>query len=106
MWTAALMSLLFQNAPAPAGPDATFEADVAFLEEHADVVVLRPYSGGVIAVSPKLSGRVMTSAFDPTEPGFGLVHREAILAGPVEKGFANYGGEDRVWFAPEGGPYA
>ena len=56
-------------------------------------------------MSPKLSGRVMTSAFSDNEPGFGLLNREAITRPPVARGFSNYGGEDRLWLAPEGGPY-
>jgi hypothetical protein len=80
--------------------------DIAFLREHADALVLRAADCGPVVVSPRLSGRVMTSAFGDDQPGFGLVNREAILTGPVTHGFANYGGEDRLWLAPEGGPYA
>lgn len=81
-----------------------FADDVAFLQQHADAVVLRAEGGGPIVVSPKLTARVMTSSFADGERGFGLVNREAILAGPVARGFANYGGEDRLWLSPEGGP--
>lgn len=93
------------SAFAQGRPESVFSADVKFLSEHADVVVLeRPFCGK-IAVSPKLSGRVMTSAFADNEPGFGLVNREAISQPPVARGFNNYGGEDRLWLAPEGGPF-
>ncbi len=47
----------------------------------------------------------MTSAMRPEAPGFGLVYREAISGRHVERGFNNFGGEDRLWFAPEGGPW-
>jgi hypothetical protein len=93
-----------QNAPAPR-PDAVFSRDVQFLKEFADVLVLEAPGAGKVAVSPKLTGRVMTSAFSDNEPGFGLVNREAITRPPVARGFNNYGGEDRLWLAPEGGPY-
>lgn len=83
-----------------------FSDDVAFLREHADVLVLQADAAGPVAVSRQLSARVMTSAFAEDEPGFGLVNRDAIRAGPVARGFANYGGEDRLWLAPEGGPHA
>ncbi|MBM3984512.1 MAG: glycoside hydrolase family 127 protein [Planctomycetes bacterium] len=83
-----------------------FSDDAAFLREHADVLVLRAEGAGPVAVSRQLSARVMTSAFAEDEPGFGLVGRDAIRAGPVERGFANYGGEDRLWLSPEGGPHA
>lgn len=86
-----------------------FSDDVDFLREHADVLLLQAEGGGPVAVSPRLSARVITSAFDDGEPGFGLVNRDAIRAGPLvppARGFANYGGEDRLWLAPEGGPHA
>jgi len=89
----------------PPRPDAVFARDVQFLKEFADAVVLEAPGGGKVAVSPKLTGRVMTSAFSDNEPGFGLVNREAITRPPVARGFNNYGGEDRLWLAPEGGPY-
>jgi hypothetical protein len=47
----------------------------------------------------------MTSSFAENEPGFGLVVRETISKPPVARGFNNFGGEDRLWLAPEGGPY-
>jgi DUF1680 family protein len=90
--------------PAVVKPNS-FVEDVDFLRHHADVVVLRAEGCGPVAVSPRLSGRVMTSAFDDNAPGFGLVNRAAILEGPVARGFANYGGEDRLWLSPEGGPH-
>jgi hypothetical protein len=89
----------------PPRPDAVFARDVQFLKDFADAVVLEAPGGGKVVVSPKLSGRVMTSAFSDNEPGFGLVNREAITRPPVARGFSNYGGEDRLWLAPEGGPY-
>lgn len=90
---------------APPRPDAVFARDVQFLKEFADVVVLEAPGAGKVAVSPKLTGRVMTSSFADNEPGFGLVNRDAITRPPIARGFNNYGGEDRLWLAPEGGPY-
>ncbi len=83
-----------------------FSDDVSFLRDHADALVLQAEGTGPVAVSPRLSARVMTSALSHGEPGFGLVNRDAIRAGPVTRGFANYGGEDRLWLSPEGGPHA
>ncbi len=98
-----------QPAPPPAPlvrPEATFANDAAFLAKHADVVLLQAPGAGPVAVSPALSGRVMTSAFRPDAPGFGLVYREAIAGPRLARGFNNFGGEDRLWLAPEGGPFA
>jgi hypothetical protein len=89
----------------PAGLEPNLLSDVKFLGEKADALVLRAEGGGPVVVSPKLTARVMTSAFSEDEPGFGLVAREVVAAPPVARGFNNYGGEDRLWLAPEGGPY-
>ncbi len=104
--TAAAAASAPAQQPAPLGrPEATFGNDVKFLAEHADVVVLQGAGAGPVAVSPKLTARVMTSAFSESDLGFGLVNRDAIAVPPVERGFNNFGGEDRLWLAPEGGPY-
>ena len=58
-------------------------------EGESDVLVLQADAAGPVAVSRQLSARVMTSAFAEDEPGFGLVNRDAIRAGPVARGFAN-----------------
>ena len=76
-----------------------------FLRRHADAVLLRADGAGPVAVSPALNGRVMTSAFSDAEPGFGLVNREPIER-HVPRVFDNFGGEDRLWISPEGGPWA
>jgi DUF1680 family protein len=94
-----------QQSPYSQEPESTFSGDVKFLGDHADVVVLQAHASGPVAVSPRLSGRVMTSAFATDEVGFGLVNRPAIEKPPVERGFNNSGGEDRLWLSPEGGPY-
>jgi hypothetical protein len=103
-----------QEVPMPAAPDApAFADDVKFLQEHADAIVLQAEGCGPVVVSAKLSARVMTSAFSADAPGFGLVNRAQILppatnaaADTAPRAFANYGGEDRLWITPEGGPWA
>ena len=105
MKIAVLWSVLAMQQTTDSNP-VSYSGDVAFLQQHADVIELHAGDSGWVAVSPALSGRVMTSAFTRADTGFGLVHRPAIEAGPVDRGFTNYGGEDRLWFAPEGGPHA
>lgn len=79
-----------------------FDNDVAFLNKHAKVIVLEHESGGRVAVSPTLQGRVMTSAVDANGQGLGFVHRAFFEKGAVGTAFDNYGGEDRFWLGPEG----
>jgi len=83
----------------------TFEEDVAFLSQHAKVVVLSSGSGGRIAVSSQYQARVMTSAVGEGKPSLGFINRKFIEAGQTGTAFDNYGGEDRFWLGPEGGQF-
>jgi hypothetical protein len=93
---------------ASAADQATFNDDVAFLQEHTEVVVLTDSSGqGRVAVLPQMQGRVMTSSAGGGEGfSFGWINRELVAAGkPVER-INVYGGEDRFWLGPEGGQFS
>lgn len=85
----------------------TFEDDVEFLTRHgAGIKVLEAPGAGRIAVSGKYQARVMTSAVEPGAASLGYLNRSFIEAGKTGTQFDNYGGEDRFWLGPEGGPYA
>jgi hypothetical protein len=90
---------------APGRTPVTFEDDVVFMRAHAPVEVLASPSGGVVAVSARWQGRVMTSAVEPRGASLGFVHRAFIEAGKTGTAFDNYGGEDRFWLGPEGGQH-
>jgi hypothetical protein len=94
------------SAGASAMVRSTFEDEVAFLQRanHA-VTVLVSDSGGRIAVSPALQGRVMTSAVAAGGASHGWVNHPFVAAGRTGTPFDNYGGEDRFWLGPEGGQY-
>jgi len=77
-----------------------------FLASHTRVVELAEGSARV-AVCPEWQGRVMTSTCGgPDGPSFGFIHREFIEAGKPDERFNNYGGEERLWLAPEGGQFS
>jgi len=84
----------------------SFAADVDFLRQHGDVLLLRASHGACVAVSAKYQGRVMTSTVSPAGPSLGWVNRPVIAASAVGTAFDNYGGEDRFWLGPEGGQFA
>jgi hypothetical protein len=86
----------------------TFGADLQFLKQHGDVVVLQDPSGRAqVIVSPDYQGRVMTStAAGPTGASFGWINRSFIAAGKRVPHMNVFGGEDRFWLGPEGGQYA
>jgi hypothetical protein len=87
------------------GPN-TFGLDVAFLETHADVLLLRQGSAAIVVV-PQWQGRVMTSTADgDTGASNGWINYELIRTKRQEKHIHAFGGEERMWFGPEGGQFS
>lgn len=84
----------------------SFAADVAFLKQHGDVLLLEAPHGARVAVSPKYQARVMTSAVSPTGSSLGWVNHAQVSSGKTGLPFDNYGGEDRFWLGPEGGQFS
>lgn len=83
----------------------TFSEDLAFLRRHAQTVELVSGEARVVVV-PEWQGRVMTSAAAPDLPGNGYVHRPRIESGTPTPHINVFGGEERFWFGPEGGPFS
>ncbi len=76
-----------------------------FLSRHTKVVELSNKEGARVAVCPEWQGRVMTSTCNgPEGLSYGFINSEFIEAGQKNPHFNNYGGEDRFWLSPEGGP--
>jgi hypothetical protein len=97
--------------PPVAAGDGTFASDLAFLQQHVDVVVLTSPTGARVALSPALQGRVLTStAGGERAESLGWFDRAQVAARGSARagasGGAVRGGEDRFWLAPEGGPFA
>lgn len=85
-----------------------FGDDLAFLQKHTDVVVLKDNSGrGQVVVLPEMQGRVMTSTANGLAgSGFGWINRDLIASGKILEHMNAYGGEDRFWMGPEGGQFS
>jgi hypothetical protein len=100
-----LASLL--SAPARAAKPETYGEALNFLVAHTKVVQLTGENGERVAICPEYQGRVMTSSTGDLEGmSHGWINREYIERGTIDKHFNNYGGEDRLWLAPEGGPFS
>jgi hypothetical protein len=100
-------------APAAAKPKntsnaVTFGDDLAFLQQHGQVVVLQDQAGKAqVIVSPDYQGRVMTSTNDGAAgASFGWINRAFIAEQKRVPHMNVFGGEDRFWLGPEGGQYA
>ena len=95
--------------PSPGrGQGGRFDADVAFLRRHTQIVLLTDGAGGAqVAVAPAYQGRIMTSTTGAADaPSFGWIGRAAIETGQRQPHMNVFGGEDRFWLGPEGGQYA
>jgi hypothetical protein len=93
---------------APGPKKLTFADDVAFLQRHTEVVILKDGSGlSQVAVMPQMQGRVMTSTAEgPGGYSFGWINRELVSSGKTVEHINVYGGEDRFWIGPEGGQFS
>jgi len=103
------LSACADTVPPPVPPmhaaSGTIDDDLAFLRAHGPVEVLTSPGGGVVAVSARWQGRVMTSAVEAHGASLGFIHRAFLEAGKTGTPFDNYGGEDRFWLGPEGGQF-
>ena len=87
---------------------ASFGDDLAFLQQHTEVVVLHdPSNTAQVAVAPAWQGRVLTStAAGAGGASFGWINRELIASGKLQPHINVFGGEDRFWLGPEGGQFS
>ncbi len=85
----------------------SFGYDLTFLKKHDSIIVLSNQEGKAqVIVSPKYQGKVFTSTAEGEEgKSFGWVNYEAFDATP-DPHMNAYGGENRFWLGPEGGPFS
>jgi hypothetical protein len=83
--------------------------DVAFFSEKKikTIELKSSDSGACILLVPGYQGRVMTSSVNGNEgTSFGWINYKFIEAGKPSSQFNPYGGEERIWLGPEGGPFS
>jgi hypothetical protein len=89
-------------APTP----ASFAFDCRFIQGHDSGAVLLRLGDAQVLVSPKYQGKVFTSTAEGDDgPSFGWVNYKAF-SGPPDPHMNAYGGENRLWLGPEGGPFS
>ena len=78
-----------------------------YLARHTKILELVNEEGARVLICPEWQARVMTSSCDGLQGlSFGFVNKAFIDEGKPNPHFANYGGEDRFWLSPEGGPFS
>ena len=88
--------------------EGTYGFDLAFLKAHnLNCLELSDDAGAGVIVSPELQGRVMTSTVNgPSGDSFGWINYDLFKSGKLSKQFNPFGGEERFWLGPEGGPFS
>ena len=85
----------------------SFGFDVQFFKnQKIETIELKEYASGArILIVPDYQGRVMTSSANGKEgKSFGWINHDYIQAGEINSKFNAFGGEERFWLGPEGGP--
>ncbi|MFL5811294.1 MAG: DUF6786 family protein [Flavisolibacter sp.] len=87
--------------------EGSFGYDLLFLQKHDSVIVLKNDSGDDrVVVSAKYQGKVFTSTAEgDTGKSFGWINYKAFDA-DIDPHMNAYGGENRFWLGPEGGPFS
>lgn len=83
--------------------ETSFQKDLDFLEKYDSLVVLSRGESKVV-VSPKYQAKVFTSTTGDGS-SFGWINYQAFDA-PPDPHMNAYGGENRIWLGPEGGPFS
>jgi hypothetical protein len=87
----------------------TYGYDLQFMQlNKMKVIELRDAeSKACLMISPALQGRVMTSSANGNGgASYGWINYKLIESGVVSSQFNPYGGEERLWLGPEGGPFS
>ena len=87
----------------------TYGYDLDFFARHnIETVELSSADGNSkILIVPAYQGRVMTSTTDGDKgTSYGWINYKFIEAGKVSPQFNPFGGEERFWIGPEGGPFS
>ena len=87
--------------------EGSFGYDVDFLAGVDDSFIVLADGGSQILLSPRFQGKVFTStAKGLSGTSYGWMNYDAIGSGTVAAHINAYGGEDRLWLGPEGGPFS
>ena len=80
--------------------------DLQFLQAHLKPVELSNDDSRILLV-PEFQGRVMTSTSSGLNGfSYGWINHDLIEKGIIQPHINAYGGEERLWFGPEGGQFS
>lgn len=84
----------------------TYMEDKSFLKNYCDIIELYSENARVL-LSKKFQGRVFTSSATGDQGlSFGWINYNHFKSGIISSQFNPFGGEERLWLGPEGGPFS
>jgi hypothetical protein len=85
---------------------SSYRFDRSFLRQNDPSLVELKSGNSAVLISPKFQGKVFTSTADGEEGrGFGWINYKAFTTS-IDPHMNAYGGENRLWIGPEGGPFS
>ncbi len=85
---------------------STYAYDRDFLKKYTPLIELQKNAAKVVIV-PAYQGRVMTSSCSGDSGySFGWINYDLVASNKLKDHINPYGGEERLWLAPEGGQFA
>ena len=88
---------------------STYGHDLEYLASHGVGTLELKGADGLarVLLVPAYQGRVMTSTSGGLGgPSYGWINYKAVADGLVNPQFNPFGGEERFWIGPEGGPFS
>ena len=107
-----LLLVLFWLMPSCTNQDKTstntYKKDLDFLQKHIRIIELSDsLHNSKLIVVPAWQGRVMTStASGDKGNSYGWINYGLLESGKKDAHFNAFGGEERFWLGPEGGPFS
>lgn len=84
-----------------------FDVDFFVKNKISFIELKDSLSNASVLIIPGYQGRVMTSSANGNEgASFGWINYSLIESGKLSKQFNPFGGEERLWIGPEGGPFS
>jgi hypothetical protein len=86
----------------------TFGYDLEFIQKHVKPVILADDKGSAqLMIIPQWQARVMTSTANGQDGfSYGWLNYSLITSGKPAEHINAFGGEERFWLGPEGGPFS
>ena len=85
----------------------SFGQDLSFFSQYGVETLILSQGDSVVAVSPALQARVMTSSYGGSKgPSLGWINRVQLAFKKLDARKVQIGGEDRFWVGPQGGDFS